>query len=434
MKKILLALSLFIITVSAFAQSGTNSPYSQYGLGELTNQGNGFNRGMNGVGIALREGNQINYLNPASYSGIDSLSFIFDAGLSLQLTNFKEGKTKINAKNADFEYAVGAFRLMPRMGMAFGIIPFTNVGYNYNTTGTIDRDDVQNKTGYTNTYYGEGGIHEVFLGLGWEPIKGFSLGVNGGYIWGTSTRVVTNSYTDDYVNTLTKGLEYNVSNYKVDFGMQFSTKIGKTDRLTIGATYGLGHKTKTDATLGITSTNSQTGVVDTTTFVAKNAIELPHEFGGGISYCHNNSLTIAFDYKLEQWSKVSYPKYVDNGAGTRYFRPTKNMFNDRQKYNLGMEYCKDKAGRSFGSRVRYRLGAGYTTSYLKINGLEGPKEISVSGGFGLPIVNGWNNRSILNISAQWVHASSKHFITENTFRINVGLTFNERWFAKWKFD
>ena len=123
MKKILLAISLTILTVSALAQSGTNSPYSQYGLGVLTDQGNGINRGMNGVGLGLREGNQINYLNPASYSSVDSLTFIFDVGMSLQVTNFKEGNVKKNANNADFEYAVGGFRLMPRMGLAFGILP-----------------------------------------------------------------------------------------------------------------------------------------------------------------------------------------------------------------------------------------------------------------------------------------------------------------------
>jgi hypothetical protein len=41
---------------------------------------------------------------------------------------------------------------------------------------------------------------------------------------------------------------------------------------------------------------------------------------------------------------------------------------------------------------------------------------------------------LINISAQWARQSAKNFITENTFRINIGLTFNERWFAKWKVD
>ena len=64
--------------------------------------------------------------------------------------------------------------------------------------------------------------------------------------------------------------------------------------------------------------------------------------------------------------------------------------------------------------------------------------MSISAGLGLPLQNGWNSRGnmrpVLNISAQWTHALATGLITENTFRINIGLTFNERWFAKWKID
>ena len=45
-----------------------------------------------------------------------------------------------------------------------------------------------------------------------------------------------------------------------------------------------------------------------------------------------------------------------------------------------------------------------------------------------------NNRSVVNVSGQWVRSSADNFITENTFRINIGITFNERWFMKWKVD
>ena len=86
MKKIFAAMSIALLATTAFAQSGTNSPYSMYGIGVLSDQGNSFNRGMNGVGLGFRPHDQINYLNPASYSAVDSLSFIFDAGLSLQMT------------------------------------------------------------------------------------------------------------------------------------------------------------------------------------------------------------------------------------------------------------------------------------------------------------------------------------------------------------
>ena len=101
---------------------------------------------------------------------------------------------------------------------------------------------------------------------------------------------------------------------------------------------------------------------------------------------------------------------------------------------LPAAHRRDSQGLCFLGRIHYRAGASYATSYQKINGLDGPKELSVSAGFGIPIMNGWNNRSILNISGQWVHQSAKSLITENTFRINIGLTFNERWFMKWKVE
>ena len=104
MKRTFLLPVLLGIAILTHAQSGTNSPYSQYGLGILSDQSSGFNRGMNGVGLGFHEHNQVNYLNPASYSAIDSLSFIFDAGISGQITNFNERGSKVNAQNANFEY------------------------------------------------------------------------------------------------------------------------------------------------------------------------------------------------------------------------------------------------------------------------------------------------------------------------------------------
>ena len=110
MRKFILAALLLGSTLMVNAQSGTNSPYSQYGLGVLSEQTSGFNRGMNGVGLGFHEHNQINYLNPASYAAIDSMTFILDAGISGQVTNFNENGVKKNANNSNLEYVVAGFR------------------------------------------------------------------------------------------------------------------------------------------------------------------------------------------------------------------------------------------------------------------------------------------------------------------------------------
>lgn len=67
-KRVLGAVALASVgIVPAAAQSGTNSPYSQYGLGLLNEQSSGFNRGMNGLGLGFREHNQVNYINPVLF-------------------------------------------------------------------------------------------------------------------------------------------------------------------------------------------------------------------------------------------------------------------------------------------------------------------------------------------------------------------------------
>lgn len=429
-KNIVCALFLTAMSLTAVAQSGTNSPYSQYGLGVLADQTSGFNRGMNGVGLGFREHNQVNFINPASYSAMDSLTFIFDAGVSGQITNFKENGKKLNANNADFEYAVAGFRAFKHVGMSFGILPFTNVGYSYSSSEPLSDGS---SAYYTNTYSGSGGLHQIYLGVGWEPLKGLSVGVNGAYLWGSLDRSVSSSYSDAYVNTLSKTYSADVRSYNLMFGAQYQFALTKKDNVTLGATYTLGHKLGADPECTVQSTNSQTSVTYSDTKTAKNGLEIPTMFGVGLSWNHSNRIKAGVDYSLQKWGSVVYPQYQGNDNSFTY-EAQKGLFSDRHKVNLGVDYCDNERSRHFLGRIHYRAGASYATSYQKINGLDGPKETSVSAGFGIPIMNGWNNRSILNISAQWVHQGAKNLITENTFRINIGLTFNERWFMKWKVE
>ena len=200
-KAFLCSVVLVCSSAAAFAQSGTNSPYSQYGLGILSDQSQGFNRGMNGLAIGLRYGNQVNVLNPASYSAVDSLTMIFDVGLSGQITNFKEGNVRRNAKNADLEYAVAAFRAFPKIGLSVGIVPFTNIGYSYSNTTRIGTST----TTSTELHSGSGGIHQAFVGLGWNVWGGLSVGANLSYLWGSYDRSISVSSSDGYVNTVSIG-------------------------------------------------------------------------------------------------------------------------------------------------------------------------------------------------------------------------------------
>lgn len=414
----------------AIAQSGTNSPYSQYGLGQLSEQTSGFNRGMNGLGLGFREHNQVNYINPASYSSIDSLTFIFDAGLSGQITNFSENGQKKNANNGDFEYAVAAFRASKHLGVSFGIIPFTNIGYNYSISGYLNGDK---STTFTNTYNGSGGMHQIYLGAGWEFVKGLSIGTNVSYIWGDIDRSVVNSYSDGYINTLSKYYTATISSYRIDFGLQYTLPLNKKNSLTLGLTYGLGHKLNSDPSCMVISTNTTTAVADTTSFTVNNGLEIPTSFGAGLTWNNNNKLKLGADFTYQKWGDTKFPVYkVINDVPS--YSLSDEYYSDRYKLTIGGEFCNNETSRNFIDRIRFRAGASYASSYYKVNGQDGPDEISVSVGFGIPIVNAYNNRSILNISGQWVRSEAPGMLKENTFRINIGITFNERWFMKWKVE
>ena len=120
--------------------------------------------------------------------------------------------------------------------------------------------------------------------------------------------------------------------------------------------------------------------------------------------------------------------------GVADYKLVGGQFNDRQLFTLGGEFTKGDRHRSFLGRMHYRARISYATPYLKIEGQDGPREISASVGVGIPIMNNYNNRGLLNISCEWFNRQANNFIKENVFRINIGLTFNERWFAKFKVE
>lgn len=430
--KIILSAILGTLAMTAQAQSGTNSPYSQYGLGILSDQSQGFNRGMNGLALGLRSSGQINVQNPASYSAVDSLTMLFDLGVSGQVTNFKEGGRKINANNSDFEYAVAAFRLRPHVGFSLGLLPYTNIGYAYSNARTIGMDTEGNISAVsTETHSGSGGLHQAFVGAGWNIVSGLSVGANFSYLWGSYEKSVAVSNSDGTVNTVMKTYQATVHSYKVDFGLQWQQQLKNENALTVGLTCGLGHSLGVDPELVTTVTNPMTSVSTTNTISCHDGLHIPTTFGAGVAFSHGRKFTVGADYTFQKWGSLDYPML---NLSTGNYEMTSGQLADRHKVTVGGEYIPNETSRHFFDRVRYRFGVSYNTPYIKVNGNDGPKECSVSAGFGIPIINSWNNKSFLNISGQWTRSSATSLITENTFRINIGLTFNERWFSKWKVE
>lgn len=424
-----LALTCALITPAIAQTNGSNSPYSRYGFGLLNDRAGGFNKAMSGLSYGMRNGKELNTKNPASYSAIDSLSFLFDMGFSLSHGNLQEGKYKVNAKNSSYDYLTMGFRAAPNLGISLGLIPFSTVGYNITrTTPMVDNIDITQ----TGTYSGDGGLHEVYLGAGWKPFNHLSVGFNAAYLWGDITHTVLASFSDANIASRRRQYTTDIRSYKLDFGLQWEQQINKKNALVLGLTYGLGHPIDSKAYYYDQKIESGTAIGDT--LVAKNAFELPHTFGAGLTWLHRDRLRIGVDYTLEKWADVKYPILNTDDQGTQTYQSAVGTFTDLQRITLGAEYIPNPNGIHRRDLIRYRFGASYATPYTRVDGLEGPKNYQVSLGVGLPIINFHNNRSLLNVAVQYERVEPKFsgMITENYFRLCIGLSFNERWFMKWK--
>ncbi len=167
--------------------------------------------------------------------------------------------------------------------------------------------------------------------------------------------------------------------------------------------------------LGNSNTGSTITVRDTTVICGT-----PMTLGVGLTYTYDNRLTVGADFMYQNWGSVTYMNEDD-------------AFCNRTKISVGAEFLPNPLGRSYFAHVKYRLGAYYSQPYYKIKGERAANEYGLTAGFGLPIPR---TRSVLSLSAQYVRTEGTNatFVNENTLRICIGVTFNERWFFKRRVD
>ncbi len=426
------------------AQNGVNSPYSRYGFGIQSDRAMGFNKGMAGVAQGFRDGSIINTANPASYSAVDSLTALFDLGLTLSNGNYKMGNLRQNAKNTSLDYAAFHFRATKGLGVALGVLPYTNISYSF-SSGSEEVTGSDNITSYY-TYAGSGGLHQALLGLGWQVFKPLSIGVNGSYLFGEYEHVMNMTLSESGAYSLIRGYYATVNTWMADFGLQYTFNIGKEDKVVIGATYGLGHDIKNRATRYTeTYSTSSSSVEGMTGDTIKNAFQLPHSFAVGVAYHKGRLLKVGADFELQKWSKCKFPTQAEDGVYTS----VSGQLNDKMRISLGGEYTPGHNSTRLARRLSYKLGGYYSKSYANTDrtGTLGdkPYEFGLSAGVTIPISNKniWYNMPKLNLSVQWVHTDIPYLtatgssrtvakLTENYLKFTVGLTFNERWFYKWK--
>ncbi|MDD4589003.1 MAG: hypothetical protein PHG06_01055 [Parabacteroides sp.] len=423
--KLLITGAFAFICVSMMAQNNTNSPYTRYGYGDLGDRSFGAGRAMGGVGIGLRSPLQINPLNPASYSCMDSMTFIFDFGVAAQLSQFDDGNSRQHDKNGNVEYMALQFPISRRLAVSAGLLPYSFVGYKFGVVRSSS--DVT----YTESYNGTGGLTDFYGGASFDIWKKrLAVGANVGFLFGNilHSQVITMSGESTGAYNTSRSEELRVRDLKFDFGIQYTHPISKTEQLTFGATFSprknLHAKSYNSTIAYVSSTTGETLSSDT---ITDKDFSLPNTYGIGVSYVKQNKLTLAVDFSYENWKKMPY--FGD-----------KNRFNNEYRIGGGCEYIPNYQSKTFFNRMKYRAGIHYNNSYLRMNQTtvnpEGDSyhEIGASLGFGLPLID---NRSFLNISLEYVKKNPEvktNMIDERYFRFTLNYTFNELWFFKRKVE
>ena len=402
----IIALVLTVAAVATASAQTSTSPYSRLGLGIMNDNATGIQRSMGGVSIAMQNGRQINVMNPASYSQVDSLTFLWDIGIDVANSWSKEGdKTGYNL-GGGLDYITSEFRLAKNLGAALGVVPYSSVGYTFG--GDIDN-------GY-DSRTGTGGLTELFAGVGYKPFKGLSIGANFSYLFGTSTN--TTSVTSTTTTQFVRNVEVRDWNMKV--GLQYAFSPSRKSRVVIGATYSP-KKALHGTACGTMADVSQDTKLDTVSYMnLKGNYELPTTIGAGISYTYDNRFNMEVDYTYQQWSKAKYTPMAN-------FEDPGTKWNDRWKVSAGLSYLPDPRG-SYLKRMTYRLGAFYNNDYMNVYGND-LRDYGVGFGFSFPALG---SKTLVNLGVEWRHRYSApvNLIQEDYLNVTLSVNFNEMWFWK----
>lgn len=367
---------------------------------------------MGGLGYGMRTNRVINPSNPASYTSIDSLTFMMDFGVSGVI----DGSVTNAGRNTQFagniDYVSFQMPLADWAAISFGLSPLTLVGYDYLFTDTQESYDYETPLEVKQSFSGNGGVTQVYLGLSFDICDRVAVGVNGKHIFG---KIVHDRKVEFPNSTLFKSTTYSnsiyVSAWECDFGIQYHQPIGKDDQLVIGGTYTM--KLPMNNTTEIISTTNVVDVDNT-----KYEFDYPQTVGAGLSYLWDNRLLIGADVTWMELSKVKY-----------YSK--ENVFSDRFVYAIGAEYLHDPESKKYVELMRFRLGANYSNSYAQVNGKDYNKW-AITCGIGFPLPN---TKTTLNLHFEYGQQGSiKNLgLVEQYGRIGIGVSLNERWFVKRRF-
>jgi hypothetical protein len=420
-----------------------NSPISRFGLGNLTNSYFTVPGSMGGYSAAYIDPYHLNMANPASLSFMQATAF--EVGLNTQVTqlNGSNGGSD-NFLNGNLNYLALGFPIKNplnqaldrvnspwQFGMAIGLSPYSNVGYDISTTGGDE------ETGsLVNVLKGKGGTYRLNWGTS-ARYKGLSVGVNLGYHFGqiiNSRLVAFDTLEYSYFTEFRDDMSINgfVWNAGLQYVYEFKSINDKGEnvyngkRIILGAFGNSKQNFNTTSTHFVTRDNpfSSFSIVDTIAYDTdiEGAGVLPSELTFGIAYEQANKVKLGVEYSFGKWSQY------ENEA-------KQDKLSDTWRLSVGGEYIPNAISyNNYFQRIRYRAGF-YTGTDSRSIQSEQLKYSALTLGFGLPIIMSRQRVSFIDLGFEFGQSGVKDILTENYFKFTLGLTLNDNsWFFKRKFN
>jgi len=425
----IVAVMILVASVNVNAQVTSQSPYSRYGLGNVKGLLLPQFRAMGGISTAIYKPSDyysnINMQNPASYAGI-TLTTV-DVGMSGSFKQLKKGDLSEGSFNSTLSHLALAFPIKAgKTGLSFGLMPYTDLGYEFSNTGKLEND--------TNTvnklYSGEGGLTKAYFGLGQQFGDHFRIGVNVEYVFGNllENRALELQSVPS-VNTKQQD-KNSVGGISFSYGAQYEIPLSAKSRITLGYSGSSPSSINSNKTFLVTrylrqSTGDEGTAIDTPVFVkngsAKLKLPLVHNFG--IAIQRDNKWLIGADFRTGNWSKLSMDG-VNSGL------------EDSWGASLGGQITPDiQSIGSYFNRVDYRLGFTYDKTYIKIADQD-VKQMAVTFGFGFPLAFNRFVANKVNFTTEIGRRGTlkSGLVQENYINLHLAFTLNDTWFRRFKFD
>jgi len=413
LKKLVVVLFVFC-GLSAFAQLGTSSPYSRFGLGDL--QGNAFPvyNALGGGVTALSSSNSVNPSNPASYTSFRANSFLFSTGGLHKTTQIENSTDKQVANNSAFSHLTIAFPISSKLGASFGMLPFSNIGYTLNARDTVVDADM--------IYTGDGGLSKIYFGGAYEPFKGFSVGMNASYLFGGLNRRKKLDYDDESFFDSRSNSSINLKGYYYELGLLYKKELANDKELSFGLTANNNSTLRAKRTNIVETTSGDYEIVKDT---ASNVVEwgevtLPRYISTGLTYRDGEKWLLVADYSMQNWADYTLLGESDD-------------LSNSMRLSGGLQYTPEfNSVTKYYKRMQYRLGAAYSNTPLTLNDTQ-LKEMSVSFGFGIPVRKSRTKYDV-SLTLGQRGTTDNSLIKEQFVKFGLSVSYDGIWFVKRKYD